>query len=215
MTKVQLDKQLTKWHEIATNEERRLAEKAKRFEDEYFKDMTFRPGTFIHDYFIHEPVEDEDGFEGEGGFNIDTLGISIASCRFKVSRLRRKFLGSYSIGKRIITISAEKMKDDDVLLHEMIHAYEDMLLSKDYFGLRLTLRELLTHFLDKDLSKKIKNLEDVIHEFIHIRPYDDKTPNGRFHSFLFLLKSLELDLRLGKKPGTVFEYGLAKYIKGE
>ena len=212
MTKVQLDKQLSIWQDSATAEELRLAEKAKKFENEYFTDMTFIPNSFIHDYFIHEPVEEEDGFEGEGGFNIDTLGISITSCRFKISR-SKKYEGYYSIGKRIITISAEKMEDDSILLHEMIHAYEDMMLNKDYLGLRLTLRELLTHFLDKALSKKIMNLEDVIHEFIHIRPYDDKTRDGGFHGLLFLLKSLDLDLRLKIKPGTVFGYGLDKYAK--
>ena len=199
------------WYKTATNEELKLAEKAEKFEADYFEDMTFRPGTPLHDDFISEPFLDSKGFEVEGGVDINFLEISIISYCFKASQLR-KSEGWCNGKKRIITISTKKLEDDSTLLHEMIHAYENILLRKDYFYLRLTLRDLLTHFLFRNLSNKIKNLNDVIHEFIHLRPYDDKTRDGGFHSLLFLLKSLDLDFRLAIKPGTVFGYGLDNFI---
>jgi hypothetical protein len=194
-----------------TDEERRLTEKAMKFEDDYFEDITFRPGTPIHEYFIHVPAPDPEDCEkeGEGGFNIETLGLSITSYSFKVSKLRNS--QGWTNGKKlIITISAKYLEDDSTLLHEMLHAYEDTLLIRDYLLYRLTLRDLLTHFLYKDLSDKINRLDFKIHEYIHLRPYDDQTRGGGFHSLLFLLKSLDLDLRLGTKLGTVFGYGLDK-----
>ena len=163
------------------------------------------------DYFINEPALDSEGFDVEGGFDIETLGLSITSYCFKVSKLRNS-QGWSDSKKRIITISTKYLEDDSTLLHEMIHAYEDFLLRRDYFYTRLTLRDLLTHFLYRELSKKIKDLDILIHEFIHIRPYDDKTSGGGFHSLLFFLKSIDLDLRLEKKLGTVFAYGLDLFI---
>jgi hypothetical protein len=196
----------------ATEVDHMLAQKAKEFENIYFSDMTFKPGTFIHDYFIHEPGLDQDGYEVDTGLDIETLGISIASYRFRVSRLR-KSEGWCDSRKRMITVSSKSFEDDSALLHEMIHAYEDCLYRRDEaFLIRQSLRDLLTHFMYKSLSKDVINLDEVIHEFIHIRPFDGKVGNGGFHSLLFLLKSLDLDLRLEKKIGTVFGYGLNKYI---
>ena len=85
----------------------------------------------------------------------------------------------------------------------MIHAHEQII--KD-FKYRIFSENLLLQLYNK-LSHKIENLDDIIKshsEFIH---QSDMAVNSGEHGLLFLLKSLDLDIRFGFPLGTVFGYG--------
>ena len=211
MTLDQAHKAIFDWGLTATEEELVFKISGLQFLGFSGQHMTLKPGTHIYDYFVSVPIIHENN-EIEGGLDVETLGLSIALCRFKVSRLR-KSQGRYNPRKRMIIISSTCLEDTSILLHEMIHAYECILLERGKsFEDGMILRDLLTHFLYKSLSKEIKNLDEIIHDFIHVRWSDDKIGDGGFHSLLFLLKSLDLYLRLKLKLGTVFGYGSDRYI---
>ena len=89
------------------------------------------------------------------------------------------------------------------LLHEMIHAYDaelSMYPTWRDFVLLYLYEKLANSFIKKKRLWKIIELESHPEFFI-----------GIDHNPLFVLKSLDLDWRLGKKPGTVCGYGRKKY----
>jgi len=81
-----------------------------------------------------------------------------------------------------------------VLLHEMIHAKESKF--NEYIRQYLSI-----YLMDKLKSKNNSDLNKFLIKECHVTTY---VPPA--HSILFLLKSLDLDLRLKKSFGTIFGY---------
>jgi hypothetical protein len=94
----------------------------------------------------------------------------------------------------------------------MIHAYEVILFENP---LGRILRDILFVNLYNSLKPKIKNLDTLITTHGHIYNQGKITREGGYHGILFYLKSLDLDLRLGLKLGTVCGYGRDMYDTGE
>jgi len=117
-------------------------------------------------------------------------GTFIAECDYD-NKVIRLFRGRYEKSK-IIT-----------LLHEMIHAYDNEL--KKY----TTWRDYLLLYLYRRLTVKVGKKK--IHKMISMEAHPDFYV-GQGHNILFVLKCLELDLRLKKKLGSVFAYGRPKYF---
>ena len=93
-----------------------------------------------------------------------------------------------------IWIDAENLHNDITLLHEMIHAY-DSVLYKTFSAHR-----------DYVVLKLYEKLRITIPDLLQLITIDLHTGNIT-HSLLFMLKSLDLDLRLDKPLGTVYSYG--------
>ena len=99
---------------------------------------------------------------------------------------------------------ADAVPEDSVILHEMIHLHEYVLNQlSSYF------REIVLYVLYRKLSGKISDLDARILSFGHIGQETLLQEQGSTHGLLFLLKSFDLDLRMGYPLGTVFGYGMA------
>lgn len=114
--------------------------------------------------------------------------------RFKIVEKTEDWDGHCNHKERLITIVKSEKKNIYMLLHEMIHAYEFMLEENCEMYKQFLLIDLYERLLIKvpDLKKKMKlDLHSML----------------RVHSPLFMLKSLDLDIRLNKPLGTVYAYG--------
>jgi hypothetical protein len=81
-------------------------------------------------------------------------------------------------------------------MHEMIHAYDDQMTHAQ--------AEILTIMLYNKLKCKIKNLDLVLLAWAHYDNQKMLDVNGEIgHEVLFLLKSLDLELRLDLPVGTI------------
>ena len=73
-------------------------------------------------------------------------------------------------------------------------------------------RDIVFWALYQDLKSKIGNLDDVISRHLPLLNIRDINWEGGKHDLLFFVKSLDLDLRLGKELGTVFGYGQNRMV---
>jgi hypothetical protein len=91
------------------------------------------------------------------------------------------------------------------LLHEMIHAYEFEL--DDVVGRKI--REYLLLLVYKKIEKQVRRHEAnrILNKIINVLFWQDN-----FHSLLFVLKSIDLDIRLGLPISSVFGYGKTKFF---
>ena len=67
--------------------------------------------------------------------------------------------------------------------------------------------------LYKDLRNKISKLDEIITKHAHVFNESDLYEEGGLHDILFLLKSFDLDIRMGYPLGTVFGYGRIDIFK--
>lgn len=102
-----------------------------------------------------------------------------------------------------VEIDKSVSKDELVILHEMIHVYEAILeeiVDQHY-------HDIITIALYNDLSKKIPDLENRIVAHSHTITNNEVMLIGGRHGILFFLKSLDLDIRLNLKLGSIMGYG--------
>jgi hypothetical protein len=179
------------WWNYRTRGEINLTAKAYEYDEEYFQDM------LLSRYTKELPecsANLDGGTEADTEQEISDADFTIDNWIFKLDRLDN-CSGMCSSGTRTITIDPNRTADEDMLnmtlLHEMIHAYEFMLpeIYRQYVAVRLF----------QKLEPLIPNLMDLINA--------DIQSEIREHSVLFMLKALDLDLRLNKPPGTVYSYG--------
>lgn len=170
-----------------------------RYEHHYFRDFALRSALksspVIHG-LIRQNEEDDPDSKGVtlNGWSIKTKG-----------RLRKDgdLDGLCRMSSRAIILKKglPKRRLRIVLLHEMVHAYE--------FQLSQARRELILVYLYGRLAKKLG--ESKLQTFIDIHSHGALyVPD---HSLLFLLKSLDLDVRLKKAFGTVAAYGRMESFK--
>lgn len=135
-----------------------------------------------------------DSFDGD-----DILyHLTIDGWRFNLVDYDDEACGGLTIyTERLVEIS-NKYNTKDTLLHEMIHVYEFIL--KSY-----QLDDFVLLKLYDELLPKIKNLKKIISL--------DKHAAFKEHSLLFILKSIKLDLELGYKLGTIYQYGREELYK--
>lgn len=173
--------------------------------EELFDDMLFAPesitGRFIaikekssdtdewEDTFMDIPEQLEDFSTEWFVFSVEDLGGS---------------LGCYSSMEYKLSVSPECVNRDDVILHEMIHLHEAVL-----DGLPTFYHDAVLYCLYKKLQGKVSDLDDRIEAHGHILNEHNLGRIGGRHDMLFLLKSFDLDLRMGYPLGTVFGYGMA------
>ena len=158
----------------------------------YFEDMIFEPNSATGSFTAVKEKglngdEWEDTFLDRPGqleyFMYNWFALSVEDLGGS--------LGRFSPLEYKLSIAPECMERDDVIAHEMIHLHEAVL-----DGLPTYYHDAVLYCLYKDLRSKIPDLDDRMEA------------HGGRHDILFLLKSFELDLRMGYKLGTVFGYGM-------
>jgi hypothetical protein len=209
MTPNQIADQILIWTGTASEDEKRLARTIEKFENKYFNDVQFEPESITGDFFAVE-FQDDSGKLQKDYEDVPFPISLIQTYVFKLEEIKAE--GQCDTEKHIICIKPKYKTKKAIILHEMIHAYEGILLENP---LGEVLRDMLFISLYKDLNTKIKNLDNLIMTHGHSMNQRDITTKGGFHGILFYLKSLDLDLRLGLKLGTVCGYGRDKYNTGE
>ena len=109
---------------------------------------------------------------------------------------------------QLLVIGEAALGDDAVLLHEMIHLHQYALMDRRY----PVQADAVLRGLYGSLRDQIPELDDIIIARMDIL---NSGKGAGDHDLLFLLKSLDLDLRMGYPLGTVCGYGVSEAIRGE
>lgn len=207
----------------APEEDVALCERASEFE-EHFADMLF-DSSIVDD--ADEWTEDGESFDfqpeelhdftlswvrfsvapldnGARGAFIDDLNTPIQIWPTAESIGLRRYIGDpedYKCAQ--VIISPEYANDDGVLLHEMIHVYENVLDDFPTFY-----RDILLWQLYKRMSRKISDLDQRIQAFTHLSNQQKLDAIGGCHDVLFLLKSFDLDIKMHYPLGSVLGYAI-------
>ncbi len=174
-----------------------------RFESRYFQDMTFKKKSVLNKIARTTYLEN-DGQEvtlTEDAWEAITLRRWLIVYPSKKYRLEKTACGICNGKKELIIVRKVKNKteEDSAILHEMTHAYEFIL--PDF------LRQFLLLHLYDQLVKKLGSKK--LWRYI----FSDNHVMFRVHSPLFLLKSLDLDLKRKLPLGTIYDYGRTDYFK--
>ena len=181
------------WLQHRPTEESALHLQAIEYQDKYFKDLTFEEMRIRRKLAFHKIEEDGQWLEVETDLQVNPR---IDRWIFRYRSFRNGKLAECDPMKRTIAIKKGLEGDDlkSVLVHEMIHAFESMMTMAYRDWLLVDLYSRMTKKLGERTTRRCVDLSThaVVHEAHH----------GPF----FLLKSLELDERLGWKRGSVFGY---------
>lgn len=179
-----------------TNGERHLKDLLRVFEEKYFKDLTLRDSSLQKKLLLSPAIGKKDFSKNESDKISKLLSIDFYNVRIR--GFDEGIEGSHNANTRTIYLSKHLRNTSDIentLLHEMLHAYEcrihrafhylyQPLLIHKYEDMKKTLG-------DTKLKRLMLNLPSEVR-----RPLDG-------HSLFFWLKSIELDLERGVRPGTV------------
>lgn len=178
-----------------------------KYEDQYFADLTFQKKSILNQvtkaYYKRGKkwvacTHDMSGDNPAAFMLCHDWLIVYNSKKYKIGD---NILGMCDGKNKTIIIRKDESKIDEknIILHEMIHAYESILFPSFREFLILYLYDLLIKKLGyKKLWKYIRTDNHVLY---------------RVHSPLFLLKSLELDLKLKYPLGTIYGYGREELLK--
>lgn len=176
--------------------------------DEYFSDMRFKAGTATSDFIaVKAKMENSDEWQDELMPLPDVLEyFSLGAFIFSVKDAEDidGSLGRFEPLEYRLTVAKGCENRDDVVLHEMIHLYQAVIDSLASYH-----HDVVLWCLYNDLRGKISDLDERIKAHGHILNEHSISRIGGIHDILFLLKSFDLDLRMGYKLGTVFGYGMA------
>lgn len=162
---------------------------AMLLEAEYFADMTM-----------------SDGLGEAMNARLDEIGSavhpSITGARFEISELPGDVLGQFEPETMTITLapSVSGIKKSD-LAHEMIHYYECELGRK-----APNARDVIALSLYERLRSEVEDLSSRVAREMELVTRNEIEELGGSHGVLFLLKSYDIDLRLGLPLGTVHGY---------
>ena len=207
MGRKQLEKVNQRFHEWwgkRTEAELELHRLAFSFEEKYFADLRLLTSSVRRALFRCEWLVDGKWCKRESDGHPD---ISIEGWILKFCRFRKPIDGLCNYKYRTISIKLglDKKARRAALLHEMIHAYMFQL------DLCPEFREWLLLDLHRRLSKRMRPAR--LQQYINLSTHTVWLDRG--HGVLFLLKSLDLDLRFKWDPGTVFAYGREEYFAGK
>lgn len=184
----------------ATPEEIQLYDKVESFRD-MFEDMVFGEDTNTRELMMTN--------EGLYGLDERLRYFQYNFFNYKVASFKEKNVnGSFNSSNQTLTIAPEALNDDVNILHEMIHLHEFVIneSGKSYY-------EMALWALYQDLKIKIPKLDEIVSYRICSIVSKPINNFGGTHDLLFLLKSFDLDIRMGFPLGRVFAYGCEKDLK--
>lgn len=197
-------KNIVEWREKASKEELKLYELMRKFQSKYFEDLTlnkFEESEITKIVYENGDIDYDD---------IPFINLPIV-CTIRVLEQREVdkkdvFCAQFKPKGKIIEFQKGQYEDqmDINMLHEMIHAYD--------YELRkwLEWRDYVQLYLYEKLRGKIgKNNLWAFFNYESNRFYRVDSS----HNLLFLLKSLDLDIRLKRELGTVFSYERTEWYK--
>lgn len=115
------------------------------------------------------------------------------------------FNGCFNREDLSLSVDMASANTDRVILHEMIHLHEFVIDDLPTF-----FHDAVLFCLYKNLKSKVSDLDERIEAHGHILNSEQIAAVGGVHDILFLLKSFDLDLKMGYQLGTVFGYGMAE-----
>lgn len=129
---------------------------------------------------------------------------------YKVEDMDEGVYGCYSHKDQVLKISStiEDYIYEPAILHEMIHLHEDVI--NEY---PLYYHDILYWKLYSSLRDRIEKLDEYIRDCLSLYESREMYNENGLHDILFLLKSFDLDLRMGYEIGTVFMYGKREEIR--
>ena len=187
-----LSKLYQNWRSNLSQSEYHLLETILDYENRYFEDMTCEEGSLCWDIssFAVEETEYLD------------LNLETNLYRFYIVNDSSEYSGRHNWPERKIEITQSYINAPEVILHEMIHAYEYILQNK-----QPVLYDMLFLRLYHKLQSLIPDLDERISDHAEIYGQSKLSHAGGYHGILFYLKSLDLDIRCGFQLGTVCGYG--------
>lgn len=202
------DSLFLEWRSSAPHEDIKLHDRLYEL-SEYFSDMLFEEGSPTGELLkCQSKLKD-------GSLLDDTIDIpdelkcfSYTYFKTKVEPIKNNCAGYFNLNEQLLCVSREYLKDDSILLHEMIHLHEHVL-----NVLPLFYHDTMIWTLYIDLEKKIKDLDEIISGHAHILSQQKLYSEGGLHDILFLLKSLDLDIKMGYSLGTVCGYEAKELLK--
>jgi hypothetical protein len=188
------------WREEMGNdpEIKKLADQIAEYEEEYFSDLTLNDFIELCDYDNQTDIKSLFDYPYWRFYIVPDdhpdLDSADGICRYDIEN-----------GEFYIKIGESHKNDKATILHEMIHAYEDLVKDSNYISSQL----LLILLYDK-LYRKIPDLKYYLYlianrDLFHFEFNLTHTPT-------FLLKSFDLDLRLGLPLGSIVAYGKHEWI---
>lgn len=222
-------KPFEEWYQTASPESMKLLDKVHEFSC-LFGDMVFSQGTPTFEFIkcqskpsepdkrvddtvepgtpMYELIKSLRKVPGPDGWIDDTVELPdqleyffYSYFTYHVEDLSGR--GRFDMKNRSLTIDPAYLDDDSAVLHEMIHLHEFVINSLPTFY-----HDAIFYCLYKDLASKITDLNERIEAHGHILNANVIAKIGGVHNILFLLKSFDLDLKMGYKLGTVFGYGM-------
>lgn len=196
------------WGQKASPADFKLQDKVYGFAD-MFEDMIFGEGSKTFDFAKCQIKRNDNAEEWEDADHDELLPEELAYFSYgfftyHVKELGNGIAGQFDGQNFSLTVAPEYTGDDSAILHEMIHLHELVIALLPTFY-----HDAVLFCLYKDLAKKIDDLDERIEAHGHILNSSAIAKIGGAHDILFLLKSFDLDLRMGYKLGTVFGYGMS------
>lgn len=124
----------------------------------------------------------------------------------------KKYDAYVDISEPKIVINKKHVNNKATILHEMIHAHEYILQKQKTLLKEIVLIELYKN-LKPQLAKRSLNLDAIIFNHANIPHNQYLSEYGGEHDLLFLLKSLDLDLKCDFELFTVFGYDYIRAFK--
>lgn len=167
-----------------------------------FDDMLFYENSITGDYMLRDGKHKK--FQKE---------LSIDEQLFRIIVEDTKKYDAYvDISEPKIVINKKHVNNKATILHEMIHAHEYILQKQKTLLKEIVLIELYKN-LKPQLAKRSLNLDAIIFNHANIPHNQDLSEYGGEHDLLFLLKSLDLDLKCDFELFTVFGYDYIRAFK--
>ena len=193
------------YNKVATPDDIALMERVENFSG-LFEDMLFKSGTATHELIEAQRTDDSGNVITFG----DTLagpleGFNYSCFRYKAEEPEHSD-GFFDVQNSLLCVPLDA--DDSTVLHEMIHLHESVI-----NDLPMYYHDMLYWALYQQLKDKIPQLDTIITSHAHIVTGKKLYREGGTHDILFLLKSFDLDIKMGYPLGTVFAYGRTDDLK--
>lgn len=203
------DEKYLEWslHE-ATEVDLMLLDRVSDF-GELFEDMLFAPGSNTEELLrCQTKAQGSDEWVSEVMSLPDELEyFSYTYFRYKVEDMDCD--GCYNPRTYTLSVTPGNLGIDSTILHEMIHLHEELI--NEY---PMYFHDMLLWGLYKNVRDKIPRLDEIIDGHAHMLTGSILYEAGGTHDILFMLKSFDLDMRMGYPLGTVFAYGRLDELAG-
>lgn len=199
------ERRFQEWYQTATQDEKNLLERVEEFAI-HFDDMIFFNGTSTHDFIACKSklMGSDEWTDDEITLPEELEYFSYSYFTYHIANFD-DFNGCFNREDLSLSVDMASANTDRVILHEMIHLHEFVINDLPMF-----FHDAVLFCLYKNLKSKVIDLDERIETHGHILNSEQIAAVGGVHDILFLLKSFDLDLKMGYQLGTVFGYGMTE-----